>query len=115
MPLDYGMCCQTVTVYRRTPQEILRFVLPGCFLQWQQEQSFERLGQQQERKFLLIQPGKEQLVFPGDRIFEGVGPQITPEQWAAFVPERVAGLGQVVYAVPYRWQGVFCHTEAGRK
>ena len=64
--MDYGMCCQTVTVYRKTPTEIVRLELPHCFLQWQEDVHFDRLGRQQERKFLLVQPGAEQLVFPGD-------------------------------------------------
>ncbi len=115
MIADYRMCTQTVTVYRKTPEGVLRFEIPGCFLQWQEEMAFERLGQRQEQKFLLIQPGQEQLVFPGDRIYDGIGPEITEEDWSAFAPAQVTGLGEVSYATVYRWQGTFCHTEAGRK
>ena len=115
MPMDYSMCCQSVTVYRKTPTGILRMVLPDCFLQWQEEVSYGRLGRELERKFLLIQPGESQLVFPGDRVLEGVGPEIAETQWSAFVPELVTGLAEVAYAKVYHWQGTFCHTEAGRK
>ena len=114
-PVDYGMCTQTVTVYRKTPEGITKTVIPGCFLQWQEEIAFEQVGMRKERKFLLIQPGEAQLVFPGDRVLEGIGPEISEKDWAAFLPVRVNGLGEVVYATVYRWQGIFCHTEASRK
>ena len=113
--MDYGMCCQTVTVYRKTPTGLVRREIPCCFLQWQEEAHFDRLGRQQERKFLLVQPGAEQLVFPGDRVYEGIGPTVTQADWASFLPALVRGLGEVEYAIPYDRQGCFCHTEAGRK
>ena len=55
------------------------------------------------------------LVNPGDRVLEGIGPVIPPEEWAAFLPTRIPKLGEVAYATAYHWQGAFCHTEAGRK
>lgn len=113
--MDYSLCNQTVTLYRKTPDGILRRELPGCFLQWKDEVSYDRLGMQRERRFLLIQPGQEQLVFPGDRVFAGIGPEIGLADWNTFLPQTVEGLGQVAYAAPYYWQGQFCHTEAGRK
>ena len=109
------MCCQTVTVYRKTADSIIRAVLSDCCIQWEDGISYERSGGRQERKFLLIQPGEDQQVFPGDRVLEGIGPEITREQWPRFVPELVDGLGEAAYAKAYRWQGRFCHTEAGRK
>ena len=109
------MCCQTVTVYRKTLDGILRTEIPNCFLQWQEEISYDRIGRQQERKFLLIQPGESQQVFPGDRVMEGSGPEITESQWPKFVPELMTDMGEVAYAKAYHWQGRFCHTEAGRK
>lgn len=115
LPVDYSMCCQTVTVYRKTDDGVLRTELPGCFLQWQEAVSYGLLGRQAERKFLLIQPGQCQQVFPGDRVLEGIGPEITADQWPGFIPERVAGLGEIAYAEVFVWQGSYCHTEAGRK
>ena len=102
-------------MYRRTQAGIVRADLPNCFLQWEDCVSYDRLGRQQERKFLLIQPGESQQVFPGDRVLEGIGPEITESQWPTFVPELVEKLGEVAYAKAYHWQGQFCHTEAGRK
>ena len=109
------MCCQTVTVYRKTPAGVIRSELSDCYIRWQEEVDYDRLGRQTRRKFLLIQPGECQQVFPGDRVLEGVGPEITLADWPGFIPEVVEGLGEVAYATAYTWQGVFCHTEAGRK
>ena len=114
-PIDYRMCTQVITVYRKSAQGILRLEIPNCYLQWQEELRHSQLGRQQERKFLLIQPGETQLVFAGDRVFDGIGPQIDEIEWAAFLPVLVDRLGEVAYATEYRWQGEHCHTEAGRK
>ena len=113
--MDYPMCSQRVTIYRKTAEGITRTELPGCYIQWQEEESYDRLGRQAQRKFLLIQPGESQQVFPGDRVLEGIGPEIFDGEWHTFTPELVAGLGEVAYAKPFYLQGIFCHTEAGRK
>ena len=112
--VDYSMCCQTVTVYRRTDAGIFRLEIPNCFIRWEDRMGFDKEGLWQDGEFLLIQPGQEQLVFCGDRVFEGIGPQIGIEDWEGFVPTAVTGLGEVNYASAYRWEGKFCHTEAGR-
>lgn len=112
--IDYTMCCQTVTVYRKKSDGIFRQEIPNCFLQWEEKASVNPAGQWRERKFLLVQPG-EQRVFAGDRVFDGIGPEITQQQWASFLPAQVEGLGQVEYAKAYFWQGEPCHTEAGRR
>ena len=107
-PLDYSLCAQTVTVYRKQEEGVQRTVLDSCFLQIQQEQKMDVLGQQKFCCFLLIVPGQEQLVFPGVRIFAGIGPEnLTWEQTGAFP--------QAEYAKPCYWNGSICHTEAGRK
>ena len=115
IPVDYGMCCQTVTVYRKKGDAIERTVVPGCFLQWKEETEDNSTGRRQERKFLLIQPGQRQMIFPGDRVLEGVGPEITLEEWAGFLPALVPNLGEAAYAEGFWWQNTFCHTEAGRR
>ena len=113
--IDYTMCCQTVTVYRKTDRGILRLEIPGCFLQWLEEEALDRLGRHRARKFLLVQPGERQLVFPGDRVLEGIGPDIDDAAWSTFLPTLVPDLAEVSYATAYRWLGKYCHTEAGRK
>lgn len=112
---EYGMCNQTVTVYRKTKEGICRKVIHNCCLQWAEKLRYDRLGRCVNRNFLLIQPGVEQLVFPGDRVYDGVGRVVDLEDWEYFLPIAVPGLGEVAYATPYQWKGVFCHTEAGRK
>ena len=115
VPVDYRICQQTVTVYRYTEGTVLRRELRNCFLVWEEEENYSPTGKNRNRKFLLIQPGNEQLVFPGDRVHEGIGPEIAPEDWSQFIPALYPKLGEANYAVPYCWQGVFCHTEAGRR
>ena len=112
--VDYSMCTKTITVYRKAPEGIIRRVIEGCFLQWEEQTDFDQDGVLSERTFLLIQPGQEQLVFCGDRVFDGIGPKISLTDWEVFVPSAVAGLGEVNYTRVYRWEGEFCHTEAGR-
>lgn len=114
-PVDYSMCTQTVTVYRIEDELLHRYVLPGCFLQWREEQDMICGGQQRVRKFLLIQPGERQQVFAGDRVYEGIGPRLTMEQWKTFLPDITPGLGIVQYATAYHHMGAHCHTEAGRR
>lgn len=114
--VDYSMCCQTVTVYRVMPDRLERRVIDGCFIQWNAFMAGEP-GQLQwlEEGFMLIQPGTEQLVFAEDYVYEGVGPELTLDEWDLFVLTAGRFLGKVNYATAYRWKGVFCHTEAGRK
>lgn len=114
-PLDYSLCSQVVTVYRKQGQEILRQVIEGCYLQLQQQWQVSELGRRQETTFLLIMPGETQRVFPGDRVFDGIGPEISAEQWTEFLPVTVSGLAEVAYAAPFLWNGKLCHVEAGRK
>lgn len=113
-PLDYSLCNQTVTVYRLENGKVSRRVLENAWYQWQTEQVTDEMGTRQERKFSLILPGTDDLL-PGDRIFDGIGPEITEKNWPAFIPVQVTGLSQVQYVKPCYWQGTLCHTEAGRK
>lgn len=107
-PLDYSLCTQTVTLYRRQEDTVQRTVLKNCFLQMRQKLETDLLGQQRVYAFLLIVPGEEQLVFPGDRLVEGIGPQTL--SW-----QQTSGFPQVEYAEAYYWEGKLCHIEAGRK
>lgn len=111
--MDYPLCDQTVTVYRKTGSQISRQVVENCYLQLQDVQEAGITGSRQERKFLLVMPGQTQRVFAGDRIFDGVGPHVT--DWASFIPVKVPGLVQAAYAQPYYMNGALCHVEAGRK
>ena len=111
--LDYGLCCQTVTVYRMGDFGVERLVAEGCLYDYEDVITQDVPGGRLERKFLLVMPGSEQRVFPGDRIYDGVGPETV--DWARFIPASVPGLSIAEYARPCRWAGDICHTEAGRK
>ena len=114
-PLDYSLCTQTVTLYRKEDQCIRRQVLENCFFRLEQRRNVDTLGYRSEPAFLLIVPGQTQQVFEGDRILEGAGPEVGPDAWSQFIPALVSGLAVVTYVTPYHWDGVLCHVEAGGK
>lgn len=114
MSLDYSLCNQTVTLYGLRGDKIIRQMVENAHYSWQVQQVTDHEGTRQETKFRLIIPGRVNLL-PGDRVYEGVGPQLTLSQWPAYIPVLVTGLSQVEYVYPYRWQGEVCHTEAGRR
>lgn len=113
-PLDYSLCRQTVTRYRLCGERVDRQVLERAYYNYQPTQVTDEKGRRQKTLFLLIVPGQADLV-PGDRIFDGVGPELTPAQWSRFLPVTVAGVSEVQYVRPYLWEDQVCHTEAGRK
>ncbi len=110
----YPMCRQTVTVYHKEGDTVVRRVVHGCYYHFEDNLREDENGLRLVRKFLLIQPGAEPL-FPGDRIVEGIGPQVTAAQWYSFVPPAVPGLSEAAYAAPWHWEGQIQHFEAGRK
>lgn len=114
-PLDYSLCDSTVTIYRKKDDQVLRLVAGGCFFLIQQEQEIQASGCETQTLCFLVMPGDTQLVFPGDRVYDGIGPQITAEEWNSFVPETVPGLAQISYVKPWYYAGKLCHVEAGRK
>ena len=112
-PLDYSLCNQTVTLYRRVGTSVQRWEEANCFYQWQQSQQQGVSGVRRDTSFLLVLPGLRREILPGDRVFNGVGP--LEVDWAAFVPAAVSGLSEVGYVQPFFWEGKLCHVEAGRK
>lgn len=113
--MDYSLCCQTVTVYRKEGDAVYRQVVDTCYLQIEDVQKEHLAGGVAERKFLLIMPCQQQLVLPGDRIFHGIGPEVGIEQWPMFIPATVAELVEAEYVKPFYWEGQLCHVEAGRR
>ncbi len=113
-PLDYSLCDKTVTVYRLQGDRVLRCVIENVFYQWQIRQTFDAFGQQQETAFLLILPGSDWQICPGDRVLEGIGPEISAAQWQEYIPVNVRSLAEVCYVKPCYWEGTVCHYEAGR-
>ena len=114
-PMDYSLCDQTVTIYRRQGEQVLRQVVEGCYYVWQEQQLLDKGGCRRETTCLLVMPGDGQQVFIGDRVLPGVGPEVELRDWAAFIPVNVPGLAEIGYVKPYYWDGGLCHVEAGRK
>ena len=102
---------RTVTVYHLGETSVERRVLEGCFYQYQSVREERPEGIYEETKFLLLIPGLDEIV-PGDRVYDGVGPEEV--DWAVFLPVNVPGLSQAAYVTRYN-TGPLCHTEAGRK
>lgn len=115
-PVRYDLCNQTVTVYRKAEgkEEYTRKVYSQAFLDRKKTVSVDKTGSHEANSFLLVIPGDEQAVFAGDKVFEGIGPEIsTAEEWRKFIPSTVPGLVVVSYADSKRWNGQIVHTEAG--
>lgn len=112
--LDYSLCNQTVTLYGIREGALQRQVLHGVMYQHWQSEKVDASGKALETGCLLIVPGQVDLK-PGDRVYPGVGPQITKQEWTGFLPVRHPGLAQVSYVKPYTFEGAVCHTEAGRE
>lgn len=113
-PVDYSLCKQTVTVYRKEDDKYIRKVYEKAFLDYKKTQSVDKTGCKEANSFLLVVPGSVQTVFVGDKVYDGIGPEIADrEAWAAFIPTKVPGLVVVSYADPKKWNGQIIHTEAG--
>lgn len=114
-PIDYRFCDRTVTIYRKVQGDIRRLVAENCFFSRQTLQKEEVSGRRTHKPFLLIMPGQSQRVFPGDLVYDGVGPECTEIDWAKFVPAAVEELCQAEYVRPWFWEGCLAHVEAGRE
>lgn len=115
-PIRYDLLCkQTVTVYHKADESYTRTVYTKqAFLDRKKTQSIDKTGSKDANSFLLVIPGKAQSVFVGDKVFEGVGPNIaTAEEWRKFIPSTVPELVVIKYADPKLWNGAIVHTEAG--
>ena len=113
-PVDYRMCNQTVTVYRKEGDQYTRTVYDRAFLDHKKTQTVDKTGSKEANSFLLVIPGAVQSVFVGDKVYDGVGPEIADrEAWAAFIPAKVPGLVVVSYVDAKKWNGTIVHTEAG--
>lgn len=113
-PVDYRMCTQTVTVYHKNGNEYIRTVHKRAFLDHKKTQTVDKTGSKEANAFLLVIPGAVQSVFVGDKVYDGVGPEIADrDAWLNFIPVNVPGLVVVSYADPKKWNGQIVHTEAG--
>ena len=112
-PLDYSLCDQTVTVYRMEKDAVARWVITNAYLSGKVSAPTEPYGKSRLKQFLLIIPGDAMALQPGDRIFDGIGPEEV--QWQSFVPAMVSGLYEAGYVKPCCWEGEITHWEAGNR
>ena len=114
-PVDYRLCKQTVTVYHKeSDNTYTRKVYQNAFLDFRKTQTVDKTGSKEASSFLLVIPGDEQMVFVGDKVMLGEGPEVgTREDWAAFIPAKVPGLVVVSYADAKYWGAQMVHMEAG--
>lgn len=111
-PLDYSLCDQTVTAYRRGKDGVSRTVHPRAFLDFKKVRSVEKTGSDGAMSFLLVVPGDAD-IRDGDKVLMGEGPEIGPADWASFIPAKVRCLCVVRWADLKHWDGEVCHVEAG--
>ena len=112
-PLDYSLCNQTVTFYRKTGEEIIRQVAENCHLSCKYRETTESHGKSMEKKFLLIIPAGSFVPQPGDRIYDGIGPGEV--DWQQFIPALVPEVYEISFVMPCCWDGRTVHWEAGHK
>ena len=100
IPLDYSLCCMTVTVYHREglTRQVMQNVHWECTYEQSRSQGIDRC----RNGFLLVVPGEANIA-PGDKIFPGVGPEA--ESWQT-LPGFVASSVK-----PRHYMGRLCHTE----
>lgn len=101
MPLDYSLCCMTVTRYR----ENIRQVLSGVHFEYTDSRQFGLGEVTAKRQFLLVIPGGAD-IRPGDRVVLGEGPEIP-----GTIPDEPT-LCVVSSVKPRYFRGQLCHTEA---
>ena len=109
---DYGLCYQTVTLYLRREDGVIRQVVRNASFIYGVQQVKDHLGTRQETAFQLIIPGNVDLA-PGDRVYDGIGPESV--DWDTFLPVSVPGLAEVEYVQHCAWRNLLCHTRAGRR
>ena len=107
-PLDYSLCDQTVTLYRKEEETVSRKVIANAFLAAKVSCPNEPYGKSKEKTFLLIIPGEQDLQ-PGDRVFDGIGPEEV--NWQTFVPAFTDELYEIGRVKKQLWEGEITHTE----
>ena len=105
--MDYPLCNQTVTIYRKVGEEVHRYVYTDCHFQKKAVVVRDHFGTFLKWQFLLIVPGDRQ-VMVGDRVVSGLGKNKMP--WQELQSSPTVG-----YAKPYMLDGRIVHWEAGSK
>lgn len=101
--LNYSLCTQTVTVYRKNKDSITRQVFSGCGYFPKTVLETEDTGHRKRTDFLLIVPGDREIL-PDDRVLPGEGPIFT--RWAELYDVPLIGSVKTFY-----WKDAVCHRE----
>lgn len=113
-PVNYSLCNQTVTVYRRDGETFSKQVYNRGFLEFKKTETVEKTGESEASSFLLVIPCDEAILAPGDKVLMGEGADVTTmEAWRDFIPAKVTGLAVVKYVDYKYFDGRICHVEAG--
>ncbi len=103
---DYRLCDRTVTVYHR--EGLTRQVYHGAFYEYTRALP-ETPGVKAEEEFLLVIPGQEQMLFPGDRVIAGEGPQL--DSWEELNRGNFPTLSEIRQVKCRFFGGKMCHCE----
>jgi len=106
IPLDYSLCCMTVTVYAPDGS---RRILKGVHYEHTREMATAMGAQDKATDFLLVIPGQDPIA-PGDKVLPGTGPEGI--SWDDLNAPAFPGLGVVRTVKPQYFRGIPCHTEA---
>lgn len=106
--MDYGLCNRVVTIYRNAGGVVSRQVAEKAWLFT--EMGFVGRDREPVRKFLLILPGEGTPLFPGDRVYDGIGPEEV--DWQTFLPINHPFLVEVGRVREFRMDGKILHREA---
>lgn len=123
-PLQYPLCCQTVTLYHADPEAhtITRTVVQGVHFDTRRRETAaggSGPAGSAATAFLLIIPekhaafGRDYTLEPHDRVLAGTGPEVSYTQWLDFTPAKVPGLAAVQYVDCKTAAGQTAHVEAG--
>lgn len=121
-PLNYDLCTDTITVYRKEGDTYARTVYEKAFFDYKKVQNVDKLGTREANSALIVIPVKEQPtpiegqpIFEGDKVVYGNCPTIisTPQEWGNFIPAKVPGMVVVSFVDSKRWNGEIVHWEAG--
>lgn len=112
-PLQYRQCTQTVTVYHKENDAIIRRVFNRAYLDYRKNRNIDKTGSSDANSFLLVIPMSENLLSVGDKVIMGIGDDITVSEWPAFNPHKVNGLVVIKYIDPKYYGDKLVHVEAG--
>lgn len=116
MPLiiDYSLCQQTVTVYRKDGDIITRTVHSPAYMEVNRTERLSKDADELESTALVVIPGAASLSV-GDRVFDGIGPDVPSvgmmTWWRSFIPAKVDGLIVLRQVAQRKWRGEVAHVE----